>query len=450
MSGIVSARLTKMIRDLRSETLARQLVAGAIGNLALNVTTVLANLGVVVVLGHTLGASGYGVFAFATAWATLATVPAVLGLPPLVIRKVAEYELDGAWTLVRGLLRRTTQVVVVVSVLAVVVGGGVGWLVDRSNPELVRALWLSLLLVPFVGVLSVRQAVMQGIGRVVLGRLPAAVVTPILFLAGVGATVAVRGDLSPVGAVALNVAAGGVALAIGVYLLARCLPEASRKVTPTYESRLWLRSALPLVAFSGIQTLSTQASVVLLGFLATSSETGVYSAAARAAGVISFLLVTIRYPVAPTIARLHASADVLRLQQVVARSAQSAFFLTLPLALGMLVFAGPLLRLFGAGFAGGASVLRILALGQLVNVVTGLAGNVLVMTGYERSMTKGVAIGAAVGLILNVALIPLWGAVGAAIATSAGVAVTNLVLVRFAWRTLNIYAPAIRLWRLAR
>ncbi len=421
--------------------LVRQVVGGAVGTLVLNVTTVLANFGTAILLGRTLGTSGYGIFAFALAWSTLLSVPAVLGLPPLIIRKVAEYNLAGSWSLLRGLLRRANQFVGVSSVCIAAGAALIGWLVEGSRSGHLNAFWLALLLIPIVGMVSVRQAAMQGLGRVVLGRVPATLVAPVGFLAAAAVSAALA-PLTPSRALALNVVAAGMSLVIVGWLLARTLPPI-RDVKPAYEEGTWLRAALPLVAFSGIQTLGAQASVLLLGLFRYSSDVGVYSVAARGAAMISFLLMTVRYPVAPTIARLNAVGDRHRMQQVVTRSAQGTLLLTLPLALGVIIFADQLLGVFGSKFDEGALPLRILAVGELVNVVTGLAGNVLVMTGNELLMTKGIAIGTAVSLCLNLILIPLWGPVGAAVATASGVATSNLILVHLAWRAVRIYSTPV-------
>jgi O-antigen/teichoic acid export membrane protein len=440
--GVIAAR--------RSNELHWQLFSGATGTLALNVATIAANFAIAVVLARLLGAAGYGVYAFATAWSSVLLVPAVLGLPPLLVRNVVQYEYNGTLDLMRGLLRRANQLILGLSSLLVLVAGLLGWWAYGSDSGSLHAYWLALLIVPVVGLTSIRGATMQGLGRIVLARVPAAVVAPLLLLLAVGVASLLPGKLAPSTAVGLTVASSVFALALLTFLLRRTLPAATMTSPPRYESRVWLRSALPLVLFSGIQALNAQASIIMLGLLNDNAEVGVYSVSARAASVISFLLLTVRYPLGPTLARLHAARDHDRLQQVVTRSAQVTLVLTLPLALSLFIFAGPLLGLFGGGFGSGTTVLRILSVGEFINVATGVAGMVLVMTGHEAKMTKGIAAGAVVGIGLNLLLIPVWGATGAAVATAAGVIVSNLLLVALAWRAVRIYSAAVWLPWLAR
>jgi O-antigen/teichoic acid export membrane protein len=84
-----------------------------------------------------------------------------------------------------------------------------------------------------------------------------------------------------------------------------------------------------------------------------------------------------------------------------------------------------LVTVFGTAFAGGAQVLQVLMIGQLVNVCTGASGTTLIMTGRERSLAR-IAWGALLfSLLVNFALIPRLGAIGAAIAASTAQVLLN-------------------------
>jgi O-antigen/teichoic acid export membrane protein len=72
---------------------------------------------------------------------------------------------------------------------------------------------------------------------------------------------------------------------------------------------------------------------------------------------------------------------------------------------------------------------------------------VLLMTGHEAKMARGIAVGAAATLLLSLSLIPVWGAVGAAVATATGNVASNVLLSIFAWRSVKIYTPAFGLHR---
>lgn len=414
---------------LRLQGVDRTLLVGTAGTILLNVAQTILNFAVTLSLSHLLGARGFGAYAYAFAWSSLVAVPSVLGLTPLVVRNVAAYREQGRWGLLRGMIARANLAVVLSSVVLVIGGAAVAFLVNSSRHDLLYPVLVALLLVPIIALTSIRQAAMQGLGRVVVGRVPETLVAPALFLALVGGSYAVgRGSSSPTWILALQVAAWLAALLLGVVLLRRALPHHAKTEQAEHAMRTWVRSALPLLAFSGIQALNAQIDVILLGAITGASEAGVFTVAARVSGLISFVMVAASYPFAPAIARLHASGDTVLLRRTVRRAALGIWVVSLPVAVGVIVFARPLLGIFGGEFKGGVAAVVLLSIAQIVFVATGFAGAVLVMTGHESLLARGVGVGAVTSIVANAVLIPLYGLTGAAVASLIGSTVMNVSL----------------------
>ena len=424
------------------EQLRFGLVVSAVANLGLNVALVCFNFVTVLLLTHWLGVVGYGAYAFALAAATLLAVPAIFGLSPLLIRAIATYRSTASWGLIRGILRRSNQAVLISSVIVVGLVLFVLVEVQWPPPRLQTPAGIALLLVPLLALVTIRQSAMQGLNHTVLGRIPETLVSPTIFILLLALVRLLASQhLTASAAVAANVLALACAMAVGAYTLRRVLPGGVRTARPLYETRDWARQAVPLVLFSGIVTINSQFDVVLLGALTGPRDAGIYSVASRIASLVSFFFIAAAIPLMPAIARLYASGERTQLERVLAWSARGIFFASLPLGLAVIVFAQPLMSLFGAGFGGsGPLALRILAVGQLVNVATGFAGTALVMTGHASLLTKGYAIGAAFSVILNAALIPPFGLIGAAIATAIGISVINIGVVVILRRRLSINA----------
>jgi O-antigen/teichoic acid export membrane protein len=91
------------------------------------------------------------------------------------------------------------------------------------------------------------------------------------------------------------------------------------------------------------------------------------------------------------------------------------------------IFAPGFLLLFGADFTAGASAMVILAGAMMVNSGTGIVQTMLLMSGSSGRHL----LAAATGLVLNVGLalvlIPPHGALGAALAWTAGITVENVI-----------------------
>ena len=101
------------------------------------------------------------------------------------------------------------------------------------------------------------------------------------------------------------------------------------------------------------------------------------------------------------------------------------------------------MSLFGKGFEGGAWYLRVLSLGQFINVITGCVGYLLTMSGHEKDMRNITVINGVLAIVLALILNPIFGAMGSAISTAIAVAVSNLMAVgmvqkRLGFNTLNI------------
>lgn len=435
-------------RDVRrrwspARALGRGLVADTAGTVALNGSTIVLGFVSTLLLSRLLGVGGYGAYAFAFAWASVLAVPALLGLTPLVIRHVAAYRAREEWGPLRGILRRSNQAVAVSAASLVGLGAVLGWAAHRSEPELVRPFWIGLLLVPVIALTALRQAAMQGLGRVVVGRLPETIVAPALFIALVGGAALATGSLSPASAVALQVVATAFAFVFGAYLLRGTLPAASRLVPPAYHTGDWARSALPLFAMSAVTAVNAQVGTIFLGALAGPDEAGIYGVASRVAVLASFVALAATYPLMPAAARVHATHGRDELQQLVGRSGRVVAIVSIPLVVGLALLAEPCLRLFGGHFEQGANALRLMVLGEGVKVLLGFGGLALVMSGREGQLTKAVAVGSAATLVLNPVLIPFLGVEGAAVATTAGAALTAAVAAVLAWTRLGIFAPAV-------
>ena len=252
----------------RFDGVDRSLVIGSSGSFLLNVTQTFLNFVLTLTLAHALGADGIGQYAYAFAWASVLSVPAVLGLTPLVIRHVAGYRERGEWGLLRGLLRRANLAVLLCSAALVVVGAAVALVVDRSRLEFLYPVLVGLLLVPIIAVTSIRQAAMQGLRRVVIGRTPETIVAPALFLVLIAVAWSGLGQsFSAAWAMALQVTASFAALLVGVYVLRRVLPHHVTVEQAQYEMGSWVRSAIPLLLFSLVQAISVQIDIILLGVI---------------------------------------------------------------------------------------------------------------------------------------------------------------------------------------
>lgn len=427
----------------------RQLFVSASATLILQGFSLLMGFVISVLLARLLGGAAYGRYVYALAWASVLALPAILGLDRFLVRGIAVYEVEQKWQLMRGLLRRTNQLVLLSSSIIASAGCVVAtmWL----SGSLRWPLCVAMLFIPLTTLTLIRQGAMQAIGRVVTGQLPEYVIRPLITLAGIGALeFAGGGALTATTALGANVAGVAVAFVVGALLLRRALPSVLRTVQPEYATGEWIRAALPMMLIASVWLANNYIATLVVGALDGSRAAGVYSVAEKGAELIVLVLVAANMPLAPVIARLHARKDRVGLQRATERVAQAALLVSLPIAAAFAIFPSIYLSLFGASFQAGATALTILALAQLVNAAAGPAGNVLIMTGHERAAVQGVGAGMLANLVLGVVLVPQLGVTGGAIASGSSLVLWNAIMLILARRHVGINATAFHRLRVAR
>jgi O-antigen/teichoic acid export membrane protein len=396
-----------------------------------------------VLLARFLGSSGYGRYSVAFAWSTLLGVPAILGLNTFLVRGIAVYEVQERWGLMKGLLFRANQLVLLTSTAIAVCGAIVA--VTSLSPSFRGPFCVAMLLVPITALTLLRQGAMQAFGRVVKGQLPEYLIRPLLIIVGVVALELMGHNvLTSTTALGANVIGVAVAFVVGAVLLRRALPTALRSVRPEFVTREWLRVSLPIMLIAGVWTANSYVTTVMVGTLDGARAAGVYTAVQKGAEVIVILLYATNMSLAPAIARLYARKDRRGLERTIEHMARATLLVSAPVAIAFMVFPHIYLGLFGASFQTGATALMVLALGQLINAAAGPSGTVLLMTGKERVAVRGVAIGLLANVLLAVVLVPPLGVTGGAIAFASGLALWNTVLVVLARRLVGVNVTAFR------
>jgi O-antigen/teichoic acid export membrane protein len=435
-SGTVTSR--PAVRRMLLSASATAILQGGSGAMAFVLAVVLARF---------LGSGGYGIYALAFAWSTLLMVPAILGLNTFLVRGIAVYEVKEQWSLMKGLLFRTNQLVLITSTTVGMCGAliAITWL----SPSFRGPFCVAMLLVPLTALTLLRQGAMQAFGRVVSGQLPEFLIRPLLIIVVVVALQLV-GRLTPMTALAANVTGVAVAFLVGVLLLRRALPVALRSVRPEFVTREWLRASLPMMLIGGVWMANNYIATLMVGTLDGARAAGVYSVVQKGAEVIILVLIATNMPLAPAIARLHARKDWQGLEHTTEHMARATLLVSTPVAVAFMVFPHIYLGLFGASFQTGATGLVIVALGQLINAAAGPAGNVLVMTGQERIAVRGVVAGLVANVVLAIVLVPPLGITGGAIAFAASLLLWNTALVVLARRHVGVNVTAFRRFAMSR
>jgi O-antigen/teichoic acid export membrane protein len=396
-----------------------------------------------VLLARLLGARGYGLYTLAISWAGFLMIPALFGFERFLVREISVYEVHEQWSLMKGLLQRANQFVLMASIA--IASCGIFVAITWMSPALRGPFCVAMLLVPLNCLILLRQGAMQAIGRIVTAQLPEYLIRPVLILAGVIALDLLGNHtLTPTTAAVVNVTAVAVAFVVGAILLVRALPDRLRHVRVAFATRDWLRGSFPMMLISGVWLANGYITTLVVGTLDGPKSAGVYSVVQRGGEVIVVLLFATNMPLAPAVARLYARGDREGLEHTTERMARASFIVSVPIALTLMLFPNIYLDLFGSDFRLGASAMAIVAFGQLINATAGPSGNVLVMTGHERVAARGVMVGLVVNILLAIALVPSLGVTGGGIAYASSLILWNGILVLASRRHVGVNVTAFR------
>jgi hypothetical protein len=140
---------------------------------------------------------------------------------------------------------------------------------------------------------------------------------------------------------------------------------------------------------------------------------------------------------APQLSRLLGAGRVDAAAALHRRTTAYVIALSWPVYLLLAGFGPGFLRLFGDGFGAGSAALAVLSVAMLVNVGCGNVQTLLLMSGRSGRHLAATVAGLAANLTAGVLLIPRYGALGAAVAWSAGIVLENVLAAVAARATLH-------------
>lgn len=185
--------------------------------------------------------------------------------------------------------------------------------------------------------------------------------------------------------------------------------------------------SIPLLMVSTLNMVINWTDTLMLGYFKTPDIVGLYNGAVPLVQIIQTVLLSAAFIYVPIASGLYSKKLITELGRTYQVLTKWIFSLTLPIGLIFIVFPEAILNfLFGLEYIQAASALRILSLGFMFHIFLGLNGNSLVAMGRTRFLMFTSLFGALANVILNIALIPYFGIVGAAIASLLSYCLVNI------------------------
>jgi O-antigen/teichoic acid export membrane protein len=189
--------------------------------------------------------------------------------------------------------------------------------------------------------------------------------------------------------------------------------------------------------------------VAFLQVLAPTAEVAFYALAFGVAAQVSRIPYQLSVVLFPSFPALVGSGRVAELAALHATAMRYFVLLGAPLAVGLAVTGPSLIRLlYGPAYDPAAAVLVVFALGSLVAFAAGASPAVLHATKRQDRLLRQGLLAAAVDLLLALLLVPVAGALGAALASVVAQALGSLLAIRAAVRLAGAVVPAAALVRI--
>jgi polysaccharide transporter, PST family len=258
-------------------------------------------------------------------------------------------------------------------------------------------------------------------------RVPAALDVFAKLLATIGIFVWVRAPEHGWAVLALRAGADLISTGILSYWLYQAVPLLRPRIAWSLEM---LRDGWSLFVFVGAASIYTSANSFLLGILSVPREVSFFGAGERIVRAASLLLGPVSQALYPRVSNLMAH-DPQRAGQLIRRSLLPFVGLGLVMGTALMLLAPALTRVvFGPEYAPVATVIRVLAvIPMLLGVGTVLGIQWALPMGMDRVYTRFVLFAGALNIVLAVALVPRYGAVGMAVAAVVAEASVEIGLV---------------------
>ena len=427
------------------------LLSGTVQNVVGLVVFVLGTFGANVLVarafgGGAAGATALGIVTLGSQFAFIAAAGTRFGMDMAAVRYVAIETGAGHPGRIGGVVVRAVAIAggvsAIVALATFLAAPSLGHVLS-SEPDAVDAMRAAALALPFVAVTYVYLGASRGLKIMRHTLYVQWVGQPLLWVALmlVGWTVS-----RTVGMTVLAYAGSWIVSTLaGRLLWEREAHRVAREEVPPDETRTLVRYGAPRAPAALLsQGLFWVDYFVASGYVSrgdvSAAELGVYSASVRVALAMVLFLTAVSYVFSPFVADLHARGERERLDRLFKAITRWTVAGTIPIVLVMLIAPGPILQIFGGKeFAGGQDALRILLIGQSVNVSVGAAGFVLIMAGFTGMDLVVYASSFLLDLVLALVLVPVIGVEGAALAQAITLVFSNALRLWLVYRLVRIH-----------
>lgn len=180
-----------------------------------------------------------------------------------------------------------------------------------------------------------------------------------------------------------------------------------------------IRPALNIFLLNVVISIYIQLNTIMLGFMTDDRAVGLFTSGTKLTHLITVVLTSLGTAMLPRCSHLISERKFDEFNAIITKSYHLLMFSAIPLTVGTILLARPLVYCFcGGDFSGAVPVVLYTAPTIILIGMTQVIGiQILYPYGKENLVILSTLVAAVVNVILNILLIPLFAEVGAAIST---------------------------------
>ena len=194
-----------------------------------------------------------------------------------------------------------------------------------------------------------------------------------------------------------------------------------------------LKPALMVFSITAISSIYLSLNSVMLGFMATESEVGLFAAATKITQIAITVIFSAGTVLLPRFANLEATGNITEFKSLSEKALNLSLMLSLPIVAGLMILSSPIILIFcGADYRSSITLLVLNSPMIFFSTISFLTGiQILYPKGKIYIVVWSACAGAVVNLLINFLLIPHYGAKGAAV--SIVIAELTVLTVQLIW-----------------
>ncbi len=194
-------------------------------------------------------------------------------------------------------------------------------------------------------------------------------------------------------------------------------------------------SSTPIAAGQICQLIFTHIPLWMLGATALAEDVASYGIAFRLSALISLPLLISNNVIMPHVAKQYAINNKRGMNNLINNAVVITSFISIVFLMVFIFFGDfALSAFFGKEYELAYLMLVIIGFGHAVNVFSGAPAVVLAMSGKEVYILYSNLIASVVMLFASIAIVPVYGGVGAAVVTALGLVIVNVVLSYYCYK----------------